>query len=145
MKKIHSMMLMLLVAVMSLCVQSCSKEETTIPGSIERVTYSREDFSSSLKFQDRAMSAYADVATVALLTQEQQQTLLAFFDAIKQGDSNLQSMVEGGTTPSDSKVLNAYKKYLEDFTSGKGFEGYIKITKTKNGDTSDVGTISFSK
>ena len=68
MKKIHSMMLMLLVAVMSLCVQSCSKEETTVPGSIERVTYTREDFSSSLKFQDRAMSAYADVATIALLT-----------------------------------------------------------------------------
>ena len=145
MKKIHSMMLMLLVAVMSLCVQSCSKEETTVPGSIERVAYTREDFSSSLKFQDRAMSAYADVATVALLTQEQQKTLLAFFDAIKQGDSNLQSMVDGGTTPSDSKVLNAYKKYMEAFTSGEGFEGYIKITKTKNGDTSDVGTISFSK
>ena len=42
MKKIHSMMLMLLVAVMSLCVQSCSKEETTVPGSIERVVVLRE-------------------------------------------------------------------------------------------------------
>lgn len=79
------------------------------------------------------------------LSEDQQMTLLAFFTAIKEADASLQTLVDGGTTPADAKVISTYKKYVEEFTNNKGFEGTIKITKVKNGTTSEVGTITFTK
>ena len=144
MKKIQTLMLMLLVAVMGMTVQSCGDDDNSTSGD-NKVGYIREDFSKTLKFQDRYISEYSDEATVKKLSEDQQMTLLAFFTAIKEADASLQTLVDGGTTPADAKVISTYKKYVEEFTNNKGFEGTIKITKVKNGTTSEVGTITFTK
>ena len=145
MKKIQSMMLMLLVAVMGMCVQSCGDDDNTPSGGYEKVGYVREDFNNTLKFQGKYFSEYSKQETVAQLPESDQMLLINFITSVKDADASLQEFVDGGATAADSRVLSTYKKHLENFISGKGFEGYIKITKTKNGDTSDVGTISFSK
>ena len=146
MKKIQSMMLMLLVAVMGMCVQSCGSDDDNTPsGGYEKVGYVREDFNNTLKFQGKYFSEFSKPETVAQLSESDQMLLLNFLTSVKDADASLQEFVDGGATAADSRVLSTYKKHLENFISGKGFEGYIKITKTKNGDTSDVGTISFSK
>ena len=144
MKKIQSMMLMLLVAVMGMCVQSCGDDDNT-PSGYNSVTYVREDFSTTLKFQGRNMSAYADASVVAQLSQNDQLVLVAFLSSIKQADASLQALVEGGTIPADAKVISTYKKFIEDYLTEKGFEGYIKISKVRNGSSSEIGTIEFTK
>jgi len=145
MKKIQSMMLMLLVAVMGLCVQSCGDDDNTPSGGYEKVGYVREDFNNTLKFQGKNFSEYSKPETVAQLSESDQMLLLNFIASVKDADASLQEFVDGGVTAADSKVLSTYKKHLENFISGKGFEGYIKITKVKNGDKSDVGTVTFTK
>ena len=145
MKKIQSMMLMLLVAVMGMCVQSCGSDDDNTPSGYNSVGYVREDFSKTLKFMDRYWGEYSNEAIAAKLTAEERLLFLSFVAAVSQADASLQDLVNAGSTPADSKVLSSYYKYLEDYTSGKGFEGYIKITKVKNGDTSDVGTVTFTK
>ena len=145
MKKIQSMMLMLLVAVRGRCVQSCGSDDDNTPSGYNSVADVREDFSKTLKFMDRYWSEYSNETIAAKLTAEERLLFLSFVAAVSQADASLQDLVNAGTTPADSKVLSTYKKYLEDYTSGKGFEGYIKITKVKNGDTSDVGTVTFTK
>ena len=145
MKKIQSMMLMLLVAVMGLCVQSCGDDDNTPSGGYEKVGYVRENFNNTLKFQGKNFSEYSKPETVAQLSESDQMLLLNFIASVKDADASLQEFVDGGATAADSRVLSTYKKHLENFISGKGFEGYIKITKVKNGDTSDVGTVTFTK
>lgn len=145
MKKIQSMMLMLLVAVMGLCVQSCGDDDDTPSGGYEKVGYVREDFNNTLKFQGKYFSEYSKQETVAQLPESDQMLLLNFITSVKDADASLQEFVDGGATAADSRVLSTYKKHLESFISGKGFEGYIKITKVKNGVTSDVGTVTFTK
>ena len=139
------MMLMLLVAVMGLCVQSCGDDDNTPSGGYEKVGYMREDFNNTLKFQGKYFSEYSKQETVAQLSESDQMLLLNFITSVKDADASLQEFVDGGATAADSRVLSTYKKHLENFISGKGFEGYIKITKVKNGDTSDVGTVTFTK
>jgi hypothetical protein len=145
MKKIQSMMLMLLVAVMGMCVQSCGSDDDNTPSGYNSVTYVREDFSTTLKFQGRNMSAYADASVVAQLSQNDQLVLVAFLSSIKQADASLQALVEGGTIPADAKVISTYKKFIEDYLTEKGFEGNIKISKVRNGSSSEIGTIEFTK
>ena len=139
------MMLMLLVAVMGLCVQSCGDDDDTPSGGYEKVGYVREDFNNTLKFQGKYFSEYSKQETVAQLPESDQMLLLNFITSVKDADASLQEFVDGGATAADSRVLSTYKKHLESFISGKGFEGYIKITKVKNGVTSDVGTVTFTK
>ena len=136
---------MLLVAVMGLCVQSCGDDDNTPSGGYEKVGYVREDFNNTLKFQGKNFSEYSKPETVAQLSESDQMLLLNFIASVKDADASLQEFVDGGVTAADSKVLSTYKKHLENFISGKGFEGYIKITKVKNGDKSDVGTVTFTK
>ena len=146
MKKIQSMMLMLLVAVMGMCVQSCGDDDDNTPsGGYEKVGYVREDFNNTLKFQGKYFSEYSKQETVAQLSESDQTVLLNFITSVKDADASLQEFVDGGVTAADSRVLSTYKKHLENFISGKGFEGYIKITKVKNGVTSDVGNVTFTK
>ena len=145
MKKIQSMMLMLLVAVMGLCVQSCGDDDNTPSGGYEKVGYVREDFNNTLKFQGKNFSEYSKQETVAQLPENDQMLLLNFITAVNDADASLQEFVDGGVTAADSRVLSTYKKHLENFISGKGFDGYIKITKVKNGTTSEVGTITFTE
>ena len=145
MKKIQSMMLMLLVAVMGMCVQSCGDDDNTPSGGYEKVGYVREDFNNTLSFQGKYFSEFSKPETVAQLPESDQMVLLNFITSVKDADASLQEFVDGGVTAADSKVLSTYKKHLENFISGKGFEGYIKITKVKNGVTSDVGTVTFTK
>jgi len=140
------MMLMLLVAVMGMCVQSCGDDDDNTPsGGYEKVGYVREDFSTTLKFQGRNMSAYADASVVAQLSQDDQLVLVAFLSSIKQADASLQALVDGGTIPADAKVISTYKKFIEDYLTEKGFEGIIKISKVRNGSSSEIGTIEFTK
>jgi hypothetical protein len=145
MKKIQSMMLMLLVAVMGMCVQSCGDDDDNTPSGYNSVAYVREDFSTTLKFQGRNMSAYADASVVAQLSQDDQLVLVAFLSSIKQADASLQALVDGGTIPADAKVISTYKKFIEDYLTEKGFEGIIKISKVRNGSSSEIGTIEFTK
>jgi len=146
MKKIQSMMLMLLVAVMGMCVQSCGSDDDNTPsGGYEKIGYVRENFNNTLKFQGKNFSEYSKQETVAQLPESDQTVLLNFITSVKDADASLQEFVDGGVTAADSRVLSTYKKHLENFISGKGFEGYIKITKVKNGVTSDVGTVTFTK
>ena len=139
------MMLMLLVAVMGMCVQSCGDDDNTPSGGYEKVGYVREDFNNTLKFQGKNFSEFSKPETVAQLSESDQMVLLNFLTSVKDADASLQEFVDGGATAADSRVLSTYKKHLENFISGKGFEGYIKITKVKNGMTSDVGTVTFTK
>ena len=143
MKKIQSMMLLLLVAVMGMCVQSCGDDDNTSTGG-DRISYVREDFSRTLKFEGRYFSEYND-ETVNELPQTQKATLLSFVVSYKQADASLQLLIDGGTIPADAKVVSTYKKYLEDYLTEKGFEGYIKISKVRNGNSSEIGTIEFTK
>ena len=139
------MMLMLLVAVMGMCVQSCGSDDDNTPSGYNSVAYVREDFSTTLKFQGRNMSAYADASVVAQLSENDQLVLVAFLSSIKQADASLQALVDGGTIPADAKVISTYKKFIEDYLTEKGFEGYIKISKVRNGSSSEIGTIEFTK
>lgn len=146
MKKIQSMMLMLLVAVMGMCVQSCGSDDDNTPsGGYEKIGYVRENFNNTLKFQGKNFSEYSKQETVAQLPESDQTVLLNFITSVKDADASLQEFVDGGVTAADSRVLSTYKKHLENFISGKGFEGYIKISKVRNGSSSEIGTIEFTK
>ena len=114
MKKIQSMMLMLLVAVMGMCVQSCGDDDNTPSGGYEKVGYVREDFNNTLKFQGKNFSEYSKKETVAQLPENDQMLLLNFITAVNDADASLQEFVDGGVTAADSKVLSTYKKHLEN-------------------------------
>ena len=58
MKKIHSMMLMLLVAVMSLCVQSCGDDESTTIKTNVYFKYNRFDQLQYVKGQEATVQAF---------------------------------------------------------------------------------------
>ena len=141
MKKIQSMMLMLLVVVMGMTVQSCSKEETKIiDGGI--VTYSRQAFNNTLKFKDRAVDDYRDATAYAQLSQNEIADLNNFIALVNAADETLKA----SNNASDSFVLSIYEEALKSYKSGKGFEGYIQITKSINdGSPTEVGRITFTK
>jgi len=141
MKKIQSMMLMLLVVVMGMTVQSCSKEETKIiDGGI--VTYSRQAYNNTLKFKDRAVGDYLDPTVYAQLSQSEGADLNNFIALVNAADETLKASSDA----TDSFVLNLYEGALKSYKSGKGFEGYIQITKSTNGGSStEVGRITFTK
>ena len=140
MKKIQSMMLMLLVVVMGMTVQSCSKEETKISGSV--VTYSRQAYNNTLKFKDRAVGDYLDPTVYAQLSQSEGTDLNNFIALVNAADETLKASSDA----TDSFVLNLYEGALKSYKSGKGFEGYIQITKSTNGGSStEVGRITFTK
>ena len=135
MKKIQSMMLMLLVAVMGMCVQSCGDDDNTPSGGYEKVGYVREDFNNTLKFQGKNFSEYSKKETVAQLPENDQMLLLNFITAVNDADASLQEFVDGGVTAADSRVLSTYKKHLEN----------LKFKNCKNqivsGDTTRTYTV----
>lgn len=138
-------MLMLLLVVMGMTVQSCSKEETKIVGG-ETVAFLRDDFSKTLKFRGVDFSEFANEAAITKLAVEDQELVLLFLNAVAQGDKEVESLMVSGSVPSDSKVLSIYNNELSSFKSGKGFEGYIIISKTVNGGrATEIGRITFTK
>ena len=141
MKKIQSMMLMLLVVVMGMTVQSCSKEETKIiDGGI--VTYSRQAYNNTLKYKDRAFGDYLDPTVYAQLSQSEGADLNNFIALVNAADETMKA----SSSATDSYVLSIYEQSLKNYKSGKGFEGYILITKSKNGGSeTEVGKITFTK
>lgn len=132
MKKIQSMMLMLLVAVMGMCVQSCTKEETTTIGYV----YSRQPL-TELLYNDKAMTSMTEEDILA------DQTLAAFGIALQAADNSAKQLVGA----SGDAFMNIYKNAFASFTSGKGFEGYILFTKSKLGSDyqEELGKITFTK
>ena len=143
MKKIQSMMLMLLVVVMGMTIQSCEKEETKIVGG-GVVTYSREPFTTTLKFKDVLCEEYQNPMVLAQLTQDELLVFNTFATLVSQADNSMKNLDSSNAT--DSNVLNIYKSYLKEYQSGKGFEGYIKITKSTNGGSpTEIGRITFTK
>ena len=142
MKKIQSMMLMLLVVVMGMTVVSCEeKEETKIIGG-GVVTYSRQPYNNTLKYKDRAFGDYLDLTVQAQLSQEEIVDINKFVALVNTADETMKA-ASGAT---DSFILNIYEGYLKSYKSGKGFEGYIQITKSTNGGSeTEVGRITFTK
>ena len=125
-------MLMLLVAVMSLCVQSCSKEETTTVTFV----YSRQPL-TELSYNGKAMTSMTEEYILA------DETLTAFGISLQAADQSAQKL-DGAN---DNTFMNIYRSAFSSFTSGKGFEGYILFTKKKNGsdNTEEIGRITFTK
>ena len=144
MKKIQSMMLMLLVVVMGMTVVSCEeKEETKIIGG-GVVTYYRESFTTTLKFKDVLCEEYQNPMVLAQLTQDELLVFNTFGASVSEADNRMKNLDSSNAT--DSNVLNIYKSYLKEYQSGKGFEGYIQITKSTNGGSeTEVGRITFTK
>ena len=136
------MMLMLLVVVMGMTIQSCEKEETKIIGG-GVVTYSRESL-TTLKFKDVLFEEYQNPMVLAQLTQDELLVFNTFATLVSQADNSMKNLDSSNAT--DSNVLNIYKSYLKEYQSGKGFEGYIKITKCTNGGSpTEIGRITFTK
>ena len=122
MKKIQSMILMLLVVVMGMTVQSCSKEETKIiDGGI--VTYSRQAYNNTLKFKDRAVGDYLDHTVYAQLSQSEGADLNNFIALVNAADETLKASSDA----TDSFVLNLYEGALKSYKSGKGFANAEKM------------------
>ena len=133
MKKVQTLMLMLLVAVMGMTVQSCSKEETkTISGETE---YFRKPL-TDLNYKGKKVTDYTAQEVAG------DEVLGAFAVALSSADASMGSLSYG----SDATIMKIYQNAMADFTYGKGFEGYILITKSDSGGSEkEVGRITFTK
>ena len=133
MKKVQTLMLMLLVAVMGMTVQSCSKEETkTISGETD---YFRKPL-TDLNYKGKKVTDYTAQEVAG------DEVLGAFAVALSSADASMGSLSYG----SDATVMKIYQNAMADFTYGKGFEGYILITKRDSGGSeTEVGRVSFTK
>ena len=137
MKKIQAMMLMLLVVVMGMSVQSCTKEETTIGGVGVTVTWGRENPAYTIKYLGKYYAEYLTEAGMSQLSESERAVLNAFAIAVSEADKE----IDNSYNLTDSQVLNIYNTKVAPFKSGKGFEGYLLITKN----SSELGRITFTK
>ena len=143
MKLFAKMLLMLLVAVMGMSVQSCSKEETKIVNS--QVAYGRGD-GSTIYYGDKSLSTiiYLSSANPQTVTEAEAAAVLALNSAVTAADQELQSY--GAMT--DSQAIKIYQNALKSFVSGKGYSGYLPIYRYDEGkeeNKTEIGRITFSE
>ena len=126
-------MLMLLVAVMGMCVQSCGSDSDT---TIVTYVYSRQPL-TNVSYNGKAMTSMTEAEILADVT------LTEFAIALQSADASAKQLV----TASENDFLNIYRNAFAPFTSGKGFEGYILFTKTKSGSDKEeeLARITFTK
>lgn len=144
MKLLSNMLLMLLVAVMGMSMQSCSKEETKIVNPTD-VGYGRGELSTVYYGQKSVMTIVTTAISSPQSVSEKEYTAaLLFTSAVKDGDDELQSYA----AMTDNQAVSIYQKALKSFTSGKGFSGYLPIyrfDKNSEANKKEIGRISFSE
>ena len=144
MKLLSKMLLMLLVAVMGMSLQSCSKEETSIVNPTS-VGYGRGELSTVYYGQKSVMTIITMAASNPKSVSEEEfaaATLLA--NAVSSGDNELQNWAY----MSDDKAIQIYQQALKSLTSGKGYSGYLPIYRfeeNKEANKKEIGRITFSE
>jgi hypothetical protein len=143
MKVLSKMLLMLLVAVMGLGVQSCTKEETTIVTT--RVTYQRGDCSNVYYKGKNLMTIYNQASTNPQAVTDEEATALSVMNsALSAGDRALDSY----DVLSDSQVMDIYKTAMKLLVSGEGYSGYLPIYRFDDGkeeNKKEIGRITFTE
>ena len=135
---------MLLVAVMGMSLQSCSKEETSIVNPTS-VGYGRGELSTVYYGQKSVMTIITMAASNPKSVSEEEfvaATLLA--NAVSTGDNELQNWAY----MSDEKAVQIYQQALKSLTSGKGYSGYLPIYRfeeNKEANKKEIGRITFSE
>ena len=95
-----------------------------------------------MKYKDRAFGDYLDLTVQAQLSQDEIVDLNKFIALVNTADATMKA----STGATDSFILSIYESALKSYKSGKGFEGYILITKSTNGGSdTEVGRITFTK
>ncbi len=144
MKLFSKMLLMLLVAVMGMSLQSCSKEETKIVNPTS-VGYGRGELSTVYYGQKSVMSIITMAASnPKSVTEEEAAAALVFTNAVKAGDDELNNYA----VMTDSQALKIYQNALKSLTSGKGYSGYLPIYRfddNKESNKKEIGRINFSE
>ncbi len=134
---------MLLVAVMGMSLQSCSKEETKIV--TQNVGYGRGELSTIYYGQKSVMSIITMAASnPKSVTEEEAAAALVFTNAVKAGDDELNNYA----VMTDSQALKIYQNALKSLTSGKGYSGYLPIYRfddNKESNKKEIGRINFSE
>ena len=127
-------MLMLLVAVMGLSVQSCSKEETKVAN----VSYGR----SNLANVSYGGKSVVEIALSTSPTEEEKAAVSALNTALNAGDQELKN--SGAMT--DSQAVKIYKNAMKSLLSGKGYSGYFIIYRYDGDDNEkEIGRITFTE
>ena len=130
-------MLMLLVAVMGLSVQSCSKEETKVVNP-SNVSYGR----SNLANVSYGGKSVVDIALNPSRTQKEDDAVSALNKALYKGDKELEN--SGAMT--DSQAVKIYNNAMKSLLSGQGYSGYFIIYRY-DGDNNEkeIGRITFTE
>ena len=133
-------MLMLLVAVMGLSVQSCSKEETKVVNPT-KVAYGRGELSTIYYGQKSVMTIITMAASGSQsVTEKEAKAAIDFANAVKTGDDELK------TATMDSEAVKIYKNALKSLVSGQGFSGYLPIYRYDGDDNEkEIGRITFTE
>ena len=144
MKLFSKMLLMLLVAVMGMSLQSCSKEETKIVNPTS-VGYGRGELSTVYYGQKSVMSIITMAASdPKSVSEEEYAAAIVLTSAVATGDTELQSYA----SMTDSQAVSIYQKALKSLTSGKGYSGYLPIYRfddNKESNKKEIGRISLSE
>ena len=130
-------MLMLLVAVMGLSVQSCSKEETKVVNP-SNVSYGRGNL-ANVYYGGKSVVA---IALSTSPTEEEKAAVSALNTALNAGDQELKN--SGAMT--DSQAVKIYKNAMKSLLSGKGYSGYFIIYRYDGDDNEkEIGRITFTE
>lgn len=144
MKLLSKMLLMLLVAVMGMSLQSCSKEETSIV-SPTSVGYGRGELSTVYYGQKSVMTIITMAASdPKSVTEEEFAAATLLVNAVSSGDNELQNWAY----MSDDKAVQIYQQALKSLTSGKGYSGYLSIYRfedNKEENKREIGRITFTE
>ena len=128
-------MLMLLVAVMGLSVQSCSKEETKVVNP-SNVSYGRGNL-ANVSYGGKSV---VDIALSSSRTKEEDDAVSALNKALNAGDQELK------TATMDSEAVKIYKNAMKELLSGKGYSGYFIIYRYDGDDNEkEIGRITFTE
>ena len=135
-------MLMLLVAVMGLSVQSCSKEETKVVNPT-KVAYGRGELSTIYYGQKSVMTIITMAASGSQsVTEKEAKAAIFFANAVKTGDDELKS----SAALTDSQAVKIYKNAMKSLVSGQGFSGYLPIYRYDEDDNEkEIGRITFTE
>ncbi len=130
-------MLMLLVAVMGLSVQSCSKEETTVVNPT-KVAYGRGNL-ANVYYGGKSV---VDIALNPSRTQEEAAAVSALNNAVSAGDQELKN----SSALTDSQAVKIYNNAMKSLLSGKGYSGYFIIYRYDGDDNEkEIGRITFTE
>ena len=130
-------MLMLLVAVMGLSVQSCSKEETKVVNPTN-VAYGRSDL-ANVSYGGKSV---VEIALSTSPTEEEKAAVSALNTALNAGDQELKN--SGAMT--DSQAVKIYKNAMKSLLTGKGYSGYFIIYRYDGDDNEkEIGRITFTE